>query len=76
MLFLAECIRIFTTWQAISFKRKFYYLHVNNKSLFLTNDIRLIIFMFRFDDAIRSCKSKKNSADSFTELLLFQILNV
>ena len=25
MLFLAECIRIFTTWQAIPFKRKFYY---------------------------------------------------
>jgi len=24
MLFLAECIRIFTTWQAISFKRTFY----------------------------------------------------
>ena len=24
MLFLAECIRIFTTWQAISFNRKFY----------------------------------------------------
>jgi len=24
MLFLAECIRIFTTWQAIPFKRKFY----------------------------------------------------
>jgi len=26
MLFLAECIRIFTTWQAIPFKRKFYFL--------------------------------------------------
>jgi len=26
MLFLAECIRIFTTWQAIPFKRKFYYI--------------------------------------------------
>jgi len=25
MLFLAECIRIFTTWQAIPFKRKFYF---------------------------------------------------
>ena len=24
MLFVAECIRIFTTWQAIPFKRKFY----------------------------------------------------
>jgi len=27
MLFLAECIRIFTTWQAIPFKRKFYYFY-------------------------------------------------
>ena len=26
MLFLAECIRIFTTWQAIPFKRKFYHI--------------------------------------------------
>jgi len=25
MQFLAECIRIFTTWQAIPFKRKYYY---------------------------------------------------
>jgi len=25
MLFLAECIYIFTTWQAIPFKRKFYF---------------------------------------------------
>jgi len=24
MLFLEECIRIFTTWQAIPFNRKFY----------------------------------------------------
>ena len=30
MLFLAECIRIFTTWQAIPFKRKFYCLLIFN----------------------------------------------
>jgi len=26
---LAECIRIFKTWQAIPFKRKFYYTYVD-----------------------------------------------
>ena len=34
MLFLAECIRIFTTWQAIPFKRKFNYLYDKNDQLY------------------------------------------
>jgi len=40
MLFLAECIRIFTTWQAIPFKRKFYYLLVCSFSLICISHCR------------------------------------
>ena len=42
MLFLAECIRIFTKWQAIPFKGKFYLLLLANKEFFLRKDALLL----------------------------------
>ena len=42
MLCLEECIRIFTTWQAIPFKRKFYFLDKygqQNKGFYVSDGI-------------------------------------